>query len=93
MFKKLSKRFKEKVNLQRWYTVVDLCVKDEFKITVIALVDSGADMNCIQEGIIPTKYYEKTANRLSGANGSPSNINTKLQTFIYVKKDIVTILL
>ncbi|RDX67956.1 hypothetical protein CR513_53114, partial [Mucuna pruriens] len=27
---------------------------------MIALIDSGAYINCIQEGLIPTKYYEKT---------------------------------
>ena len=31
---------------------------------MIALVDSGADMNCIQEGIIPTLYYEKIDEQL-----------------------------
>jgi hypothetical protein len=26
-------------------------------------------MNCIQEGLIPTKFYEKTLQGLSGAGG------------------------
>nr|GEU87228.1 peptidase_A3 domain-containing protein [Tanacetum cinerariifolium] len=34
-----------------------------------------ADMNCIQEGLVPTKYYEKSSQRLSGPNGSRLNIN------------------
>ena len=80
---KISKR----INLQRWYTNIDLCVKNEFKVSVIALVDSGADMNCIQEGIISTKYYQKTAHRLSGAGGSPLNIKYKVSDVHICKND------
>ena len=28
------------------------------------MIDSGADMNCIQEGLIPSKYFEKSTERL-----------------------------
>ena len=34
----------------------------------IALIDSGADMNCIQEGLIPLKYNKKLSERLIQAN-------------------------
>ena len=27
---------------------------------IVALMDPGVDMNCIQERLIPVKYYEKT---------------------------------
>ena len=37
---------------QKWYTEITLVVHKEFSLTVIALVDSSADMNCIQEGLI-----------------------------------------
>jgi hypothetical protein len=45
----------------------------EHQFTTIALLDSGANMNCIQ-GIIPTKYFKK----LSQASGAKLNINYKL---------------
>ena len=54
---------------QKWYTEITLVVNKEFSLTVIALFDSGADMNCIQEGLIPSKYYESTTDRLTQANG------------------------
>jgi len=44
----------------------------------IALIDSGADVNCIQEGLIPTQYYEKTLEKVTSANGSKMNIQYKL---------------
>ena len=42
------------------------------------LIDLGADMNCIQEGLIPLKYYEKSFERLTQANGEKLIINYKL---------------
>jgi hypothetical protein len=35
-------------------------------------------MNCIQEGIIPTKYYEKTTEKLHQASGTILNIEYKI---------------
>ena len=75
---KIIQKISRKINHQRWYPNIDLCVKNEFKVSVVALVDSGVDLNCIQEGIIPTKYDQKTAHRLSGAGGSPLNIRFKV---------------
>ncbi|GAV91067.1 hypothetical protein CFOL_v3_34467 [Cephalotus follicularis] len=34
-------------------------------------------MNCIQEGSIPTKYFEKTKQKLSTANGENLRVNFK----------------
>ena len=45
---------------------------------MVALVDSSADQNCIREGLIPTQYYEKSYEKLSGANGSNLNVKYKL---------------
>ncbi|KAL5831520.1 hypothetical protein ACOSQ4_016874 [Xanthoceras sorbifolium] len=33
------------------------------------LIDSGADLNCISEGIIPSQYFSKTTQMLNTANG------------------------
>ncbi|KAL5779429.1 hypothetical protein ACOSQ2_010166 [Xanthoceras sorbifolium] len=34
-----------------------------------ALIDLGADLNCISEGIIPSQYFSKTTQMLNTANG------------------------
>ena len=51
-------------------------------MTEIALIDSEADMNCIQEGLqeglIPFMYYEKSSERLTQANSEKLLINYKL---------------
>ena len=51
-------------------TPLQIVVSPDYHFTVIAMIDSGADMNCIQEGLIPSKYFEKSTERLVSANGS-----------------------
>lgn len=51
---------------------------DDFKLNVVALIDSGADQNSIKDGIIPTLYCSRTKEQLSSANGSTLNIKYKL---------------
>ena len=74
----------DRMIFQKWYTEITLVVHKEFQIIVVALVDSGADMNCIQEGLIPSKYYESTTDILTQANGDRLKISNKLtKTYIY----------
>ena len=42
------------------------------------MIDSEVDMNCIQEGIIPSKYYEKSIEKLFSANGTEMKIKYEL---------------
>ena len=37
------------VQKQRWYTKLTLKINPNYQGTLIALIDSGADLNCIQE--------------------------------------------
>ena len=46
---------------------------------MVPLVDSRVDMNCIQEEIIPTQYYEKIRKELFVANKGKLDIEYKLQ--------------
>ncbi|GAV91228.1 hypothetical protein CFOL_v3_34627, partial [Cephalotus follicularis] len=88
----------ERVTYQKWHVNITITIQDSFKLQTIALIDSGAQMNCIQEGLIPTKYFEKTKQKLSTANGENLSVNFKVtdvhicnegicikQTFILVK--------
>ena len=47
------------VQKQRWYIKITLKINPDFLSTFIALIDSGADLNCIKEGLIPTVYFVK----------------------------------
>jgi hypothetical protein len=68
----------DRIVFQKWFAAVTIVINKEFELTTVALIDSGADMNCIQEGIIPTKYYEKTTEKLHQASGSRLHIEYKL---------------
>ena len=48
----------------------------------MALFDTGANSNCILEGLVPTKFFEKTSEKLSIANGSKLKNNYKLSSAI-----------
>ena len=49
-----------------------------YHFIVIAMIDSGADMNCIQEGLIPSKFFEKSTERLVSTNGTQMKIKYEL---------------
>ena len=68
----------DRVIFQKWHTKITLVINNEFALTKIVLIDSGADMNCIQERLIPFKYYEKSSQRLTQANGEKLIINYKI---------------
>ena len=42
------------------------------------MIDFGADMNYMQEGLIPSKYFEKITERLVSANGTQMKIRYEL---------------
>ena len=67
-----------KVILKKWYAEIILVINKEFSLTKVVLIDLGANMNCIQEGLIPLKYYEKSFERLTQANGEKLIINYKI---------------
>ncbi|CAL2226079.1 unnamed protein product [Prunus armeniaca] len=65
------------VNFRKWYSKVTIFVQT-FEFTTVALFDSGADLNCIQEGLIPTKFYQKSRESLSTASGKSLQLNFEI---------------
>ena len=62
----------------KWFTKVRIVVSHDYHFIVIAMIDSSVDINCIQEGLIPSKYFQKSTERLVSANGSQMNIKYEL---------------
>ncbi|GAV62961.1 Peptidase_A3 domain-containing protein, partial [Cephalotus follicularis] len=96
----------ERITYQKWHVNITIVIQDSFKLQRIALIDSGAQMNCIQEGLIPTKFFKKTKQKISTANGENLSVKFKIsdvhicndgicikQTFILVKDLDVGIIL
>ena len=71
----------------KWHTTIQLII-DDFQVEVIVLVDTGADLNCIQEGLIPTKYFEKSNETLNSANDSKMHIKYEINN-AHICKDKV----
>jgi hypothetical protein len=67
-----------KVYPPKWYTKVHVVVAKDYAFDAIALIDTGADLNCIQEGLVPSRYFEKSMETLSYASGNKMQINFEL---------------
>ena len=67
-----------RIDFQKCHSKVKIVISKDFEFKVIALIDSGTNLNCIQEGIIPSKYFQQTRERLSSANGSKMQIKYKI---------------
>ncbi len=66
------------VTAHKWYVKCTILIDNTFSITDIAMIDSGADVSCIQEGLVPTKYFEKTTHMVKSASGHALDIKYKL---------------
>ena len=55
------------ITTKKWIIPIEISINNEFSINTTALFDTGADLNCIKEGLIPTKYYNKTIEKLRSA--------------------------
>ena len=66
------------VTAHRWYINCTILVNNDFKISSIAMIDSGADVSCIQEGLIPSRYFEKTTHVVKSASNHALDIKYKL---------------
>ncbi|GAV83077.1 LOW QUALITY PROTEIN: hypothetical protein CFOL_v3_26528, partial [Cephalotus follicularis] len=81
---------------KKWHINITIVIQDSFKLQTIALID-GAQMNCIQERLIPTKFFEKTKQRLSTANGENLSVKFKISDVhncnegIYIKQSFILV--
>ena len=66
------------VEKQRWYTKITLKIDPDYQSTFIALINSGAYVNCIQERLIAIVYFVKTSQRLSTTSNVPLKVQYKI---------------
>lgn len=71
--------------MDNWYYIK---IGNEFIIETTALFDIGADLNCIREGLIHTKYFDKTSESLKSASGDKLNIRYKLPEASIIKDKV-----
>jgi len=53
------------------------------------MIDSGDNMNCIQEGIIPSIYYEKSTKKLFSTYGIQMKIKYELNVYLKIPSILV----
>jgi len=70
-----------KIKIQKFYINIRIII-NAFVLDTMALFVTGADSNCILEGLIPTKLFEKTSEKQSTMSGSKLKINYKLSNAI-----------
>ena len=51
--------FVNKLTIQKCHTILTIKTND-FSVETECLLDNGADVNVLHEGLIPTKYFKKT---------------------------------
>ena len=73
---------------QKWHIKVKLFIKPGFSKEFVALVDSGADINCVEKGLIPTVYFKKTLQGVVSANTQPLQIDYKISNVHICNKNI-----
>ena len=70
-----------KFKIQKFYINIKFIIND-FVLGTMTLFDTGANSNCILEGLISTKFFEKTSEKLSTTSRSQLKINYKLSNAI-----------
>ena len=73
---------------QKWHIKIRIFIKPDFSKNLIALVDFGVDINCIQEGLIPSEYFEKTLQRVVGANKQALGVEFKVSNVHVCNKNV-----
>jgi hypothetical protein len=73
----------DKVVPPKWYSKVNIIVSQDYSLDVIVLIDSGSDLNCIQECLILSKYFEKSTEKLNSTSGNRLHIKYELNN-VYV---------
>src|SRR5262249_20951719 len=74
------------ITTQKYLIRITLCLTENFQIDTIALFDTGADLNCIKHGIIPSTFISKTQEKLKAANNSKLTILGQTDAFILNNK-------
>ncbi|KAH9671101.1 hypothetical protein KPL70_017221 [Citrus sinensis] len=73
----------KQITTRKYLIKITLIFSNDFAIDAIALFDTGADLNCIREDIVPKRFHEKTKERLSAANNSKLNVTSKVEASVH----------
>ncbi|CAL8168653.1 unnamed protein product [Prunus armeniaca] len=79
----------DRVIAQKWDAMIIVVIDRTYTFTVEWLIDTGADLNCINEGVVPTRYFKKTTQVLHTAvNSQKMGIQFKLSNAVVLNQGI-----
>ncbi|KAG8382185.1 hypothetical protein BUALT_Bualt05G0050500 [Buddleja alternifolia] len=78
----------DRVITHKWYTKVTLVIHKEYTLQAIAMIDSGAGLNCINEEMILSRYFKKTTEILNAEDRRKLIVNYKSQNSAISNKGI-----
>jgi len=71
----------------KWIINITIKINNEVIIETTVLFDTWANLNCIKESLVPTKYFNKTFESLKPALGKKLNVKCKLlEALIIINK-------
>lgn len=53
----------DRIITQKWYVQITILIEEEFSVITEALIDSGADLNCLAKGLVPSNIILKQLKR------------------------------
>ena len=68
---------------KKYIIKITLIFSYDFKIDIIALFDTGANLNCIKEGIVLKWFLQNTSKKLCATNNTKLTIEYKNQESIF----------
>ncbi|GAV90029.1 LOW QUALITY PROTEIN: hypothetical protein CFOL_v3_33438, partial [Cephalotus follicularis] len=80
----------ERITYKKWHINITIVIQYSFKLQTTVIIDSGTQMNCIQEGLILKKFFEKTKQKLSTANGENLDVKFKIPE-VHICNDVICI--
>ena len=70
------------ITLKKYLIKLTLVFSKDYKLEIIALFDTGADLNCIKERVVPKRFLQTTSERLFVINNSKLHLLGKTQESI-----------
>ncbi|KAL3524765.1 hypothetical protein ACH5RR_013137 [Cinchona calisaya] len=63
---------------QKYFISVTLAINNKYNFSRIAMIDTRIDICTMREGLVPTRYFEKSTTALRAGEGSQIQVNYKL---------------
>lgn len=78
----------DKVISLKWYSIITFVIYKSFRFSIEILVNFRAGINCINKGVVPTKYFSKTSQDLQSATDQLMKIQYKVSGAALIQDEV-----